>query len=57
MRTLLNVIAAVFFIGWVLGLIFFTERVLVHILLILAVFSLAIGLLITEEPAKKHHKI
>lgn len=57
MRTLLNVIAGLFLIGWVLGLFLFKDRILVHILLVLAVFAAAINLLIIEESTEKHHKI
>ncbi len=57
MRTLLNVIAGLFLVGWVLGLFLFKDRVLVHILLVLAVFASVMSLLIIEESASEKHNI
>ncbi|WP_353134077.1 DUF5670 family protein [Pseudopedobacter sp.] len=55
MRILLNVIAIIFIIGWVLGMFVFNDKILVHILLVLGVFTLAINFLILEEPVENHH--
>ena len=54
MRILLNVIALIFIIGWVLGMFIFNDKILVHILLVLAVFTFAINFLIIEEPIRNH---
>lgn len=52
MKTVLNILAIVFVLGWLLGVIIFTERILIHILLVLGIFSLVISLLSEEEPAQ-----
>ncbi|ADY52733.1 hypothetical protein Pedsa_2181 [Pseudopedobacter saltans DSM 12145] len=55
MRILLNVIAIIFICGWVLGMFIFNDKVLVHILLVLGVFTLAINFLIIDEPIENRH--
>lgn len=57
MRTLLNVIAGIFLAGWVLGLFLFADKILVHILLVLAVFTSVMSLLIIEESTSEKHNI
>ena len=52
MKTVLNILAIVFVLGWLLGVIVFAEGVLIHILLVLGIFSLGIRLLSEEEPAQ-----
>lgn len=56
MRILFNVIAAIFICGWVLGMFIFSDKILVHILLVLGVFTFAINFLIIEEPLENRHK-
>ncbi|HEX7367897.1 MAG TPA: lmo0937 family membrane protein [Pelobium sp.] len=48
MRVILNVLIVIFMLGWVLGVFVFAAGILVHILLILAIFSFIIKFL--SEP-------
>ena len=45
MRVVLNLLAIIFMLGWILGFFVFTTGFLIHILLILAIFSLIINFL------------
>lgn len=56
MRKLLYAIAIFFFAGWVLGLFIFSERTLVHILLVLAVFTSVLNFLLVEESIDHHYE-
>lgn len=49
MRVLLNTLAIIFMLGWVLGAFVFSAGFLIHVLLILAIFSFIINFL--AEPA------
>lgn len=52
MKTVLNILSIVFVVGWLLGVIVLTDRILIHILLVLGIFSLVMSLLSEEEPAQ-----
>lgn len=52
MKTVLNILSIVFVLGWLLGVVMLTDRILIHILLVLAIFSLVMSLLSEEEPAQ-----
>ncbi|MFD1630938.1 DUF5670 family protein [Pseudopedobacter beijingensis] len=56
MRKLLYAIAIFFFVGWILGLIIFNERTLVHILLVLAVFTSVLNFLLVEESKDNNYE-
>ncbi|KHJ39719.1 hypothetical protein PBAC_02310 [Pedobacter glucosidilyticus] len=49
MKTLLNILAMLFVLGWGLGVFVFTAGILIHILLVLGVFTMIINLLSEEE--------
>ncbi|MEO5909871.1 MAG: lmo0937 family membrane protein [Pelobium sp.] len=45
MRVALNIISIVFILGWILGIFVFAAGLLIHVLLILAIFSFIINFL------------
>ncbi|WP_154648001.1 lmo0937 family membrane protein [Pedobacter arcticus] len=48
MRFILNILIIIFIVGWILGVFVFAAGIMIHILLILAVFSFIIKFL--SEP-------
>ncbi len=49
MKVVLNFLAIIFMLGWILGFFVFAAGFLIHILLVLAIFSFIINFL--AEPA------
>ncbi|MFC5283397.1 lmo0937 family membrane protein [Pedobacter alpinus] len=45
MRIILNILAIIFIVGWILGVFVFAAGIMIHILIILAVFALIIKFL------------
>ena len=45
MKLLLNILAIIFMLGWVLGVFVFSSGFFIHVLLVLAVFSFIINFL------------
>lgn len=51
MKTALNILAIAFVLGWLMGVFIFTAGILIHILLILGLFSFSISMLSEEDTA------